>query len=167
MKRTILLLMILALGVGLVGCSGQKLEAKGNMNVKFTVGYQNTNLYDNYFKIDFYQGVINNIDSFGVRYKFIIINSEKEIQNLTGEEVEYLKKYDSNYFEEKFLIILNCLMPTRGGKVTVSKIVKNNDKLLIQTDVKLGIADTLSWGVIVIEVSKKECKNINNIEIIK
>ena len=65
------------------------------------------------------------------------------------------------------MLIAYYLIPTSSSKVTVTDIIKKDGKLLITSDVKLGIMDALSQGVTVLEISKDTCKNIKSVEISK
>lgn len=184
MKKKLLLIFILLFGVGLFGCSTKnktatdgfvknvkmdyKIEHRENKNIKFNTGYHCISRFNNYFDYDcYYKNDINGVDDLGVRYKTFIINNESEIENLMSEKKEYLAKYDSDYFKEKSLLIIYYLIPTSGSEVMVTNIIKKDGKLLITTDVKLGIMDALSQGVTVLEISKDTCKNIKSIEISK
>ena len=175
---------MLLFGVGLFGCSTKnksvttdfvknvkmnyKIEDKENENIKFNIGYHRISELNNYFDCDYYyKNEMNGVDNLGVRYKAFIINNESEIENLMSEKKEYLAKYDSDYFKEKSLLIIYYLISTSGSKVTFTNIIKKADKLLITTDVKLGIMDALSQGVTVLEISKDACKNIKSVEISK
>ena len=184
MKKTLLLIFMLLFGVGLFGCSTKnksvttdfvknvkmnyKIEDKENENIKFNIGYHHIDELGNYFYYDYYyKNEINGVDNLGVRYKTFIINNESEIENLMSKKKEYLAKYDFDYFKEKSLLIIYYLIPTSGSEVMVTNIIKKDGKLLIATDVKLGIMDALSQGVTVLEISKDTCKNIKSIEISK
>lgn len=171
----------------------EKKKYNTNMNIKFVIGYHRIKHPWHYYCDYYYGNEVKNIDNSGVRYKIFMINSKLEIENFIIEkekhlkkrvysiEVEnldkdgfnasimdnYLLKYDANFFKEKSLVILDYSIPTTPSEVTVTGIAKDNGKLLITTNVKLGIFDAISFGITVLEISKEDCKNIDSLEICK
>lgn len=78
---------------------------------------------------------------------------------------ELTSKYDDDYFAKNSLILYLFGASNAGGKIEITDLQKQGDKLTIHTDFHMGMACAISYWTVAIEVPKADVANISKIEV--
>jgi len=148
MKRLLIGMIVLVFSFGFAGCNDNEMEEK--MNVAYTISFQD--LENNFFGENCFK---------------TFIHSFEEWSEVNNKPTSLMNKYSKEYFENNSLIIYTFSKGTQGNEMNVTKISKTKNELIIEIDVRLGYLDAISSGIIIIEISKSDSKNINSIKILE
>ena len=120
--------------------------------VDFVIGYENMNT--SFSKNSFLEQIVNSLEEWILIYN----------QNCPNELIE---KYNEHFFADNSLIVYAFMKGTSGNQIEITKISKNGNELSVEADVRLGIMDAVSQGIIIIEVAKADIAGVNTVHIIE
>lgn len=89
------------------------------------------------------------------------------IRNERHYLVELDDKYDQQFFKNNSLIIYAFSRATDGGTTQIVKISKKRNQLTVDVDFTSGYMDVVSYGIIIIEVSKADVSNATKVKIVE
>lgn len=171
MKRIIVLFMMLILSVVLVGCSNESEKEKDDSELLSTELTNNdVDSKEKKMDINYKIGIMdvnNHVDYFGNLFEVILVNEVDELNTYLLNENNNFKKYDEQFFKNNSLIIYNIRSNKTGNKINIKNLFISGTDLFLELELIEGYGDAFSFGIVALEVEKKDCQNIKNVKILK
>lgn len=75
--------------------------------------------------------------------------------------------YNDQFFVSNSLIVYAFTKGKGGNQMKIRKISKNGNALLVAVNVRLGLTEITTFGILIIEVKKDDIANTSNLQIIE